>query len=129
MPVVTYRTSGPVYKWVIRLEVVKLSSLSREDIRFPVYADSNGGAVDMSDYTVEVALMSGDSINANPDTGDWKGAAWTLTATGNWVAGVEVGPGTTVGTLAVGRHRAWLRLTAEPAGEIVVRQAGQIVVA
>lgn len=126
MPVVTYRVTGPVYKWEINMEVINLSVLSREDVRFPVYADSNGAAVDMSTYTVEVALKGGDDLNANPETDDWKGAAWTVTATGNWVAAVEVGPGTSTGSLEVGRYRAWLRLTASPAGEVVVRQVGQI---
>lgn len=128
MPVTAYRVTGPVLKWVIRMEVAKISALSREDVRFPVYADANGGPVDLSGYTVEVAFKGGDDLNAAPSGADWKGAAWAVTVTGNWVAGVEVGPGSTVGALAVGRWRCWVRITAVPTGEVVVRQAGQILV-
>lgn len=128
MPVAAYRVTGPVWKWVIRMEVAKLSALSREDVRFPVYADANGAPLDLSGYTVEVALMGGDSMSAAPESGDWKGAAWAVTATGNWVAGLDVGPGSTVGSLTPGRWRCWVRITEEPSGEQVVRQVGQIVV-
>lgn len=127
MPVTTYRVTGPVYKWVVRMEVARLSALSREDVRFPVYADANGAPVDLSPYTVEVAFKGGDDLNANPESGDWKGAAWAVTVTGNWVAGADVGPGS-ASVLTPGRWRCWVRITAVPAGEVVVRQAGQIVV-
>ena len=128
MPVTTYRVTGPVLKWVIRMEVVRLSALSREQVRFPVYADSNGGPVDPTSYTVEVALKGGDSQGDNPESGDWKAAGWDVTATGNYVAGLDVGPGSTAGALTSGRWRCWVRLTAVPDGETIVRQVGQIVV-
>lgn len=128
MPVTAYRVTGPVLKWVIRMEVAKISALSREDVRFPVYADSAGYPVDPTGDTVEVAFKGGDDLNATPEPGDWKAGAWDVTATGNYVAGVDVGPGSTAGALTPGRWRCWVRITAVPTGEVVVRQAGQIVV-
>lgn len=126
MPVTTYRVTGPVCKWVVRMEVAKISALSREDVRFPVYADQNGAPIAMSGFDVEAAFVQGTS-STPPDPGDWKAAAWTVTATGNWVAGVDVGPDSTAGPLTAGRWMCWVRIT-ETGGEQVVRQAGQIVV-
>lgn len=111
------------------MEVVKLSTLSREQVRFPVFADSNGAPVDLSAYTVAVALKGGDSLDAAPSAPDWKAATWEVTVTGNYVAALEVGPSSTVGTLAPGRWRCWVRITApNPGTDVVVRQAGQLVV-
>lgn len=129
MPVATYRVTGPVWKWVVRMEATRLSALSREQVRFPVYADADGAPIDPTPYTVEVALKGGDSMSAEPESGDWKAAAWAVTATGNYVAGVEVGPGSAAGALTPGRWRCWVRITeTDPGTEQVVRQAGQIVV-
>lgn len=111
------------------MELSRLSALSREQVRFPVYADSAGAPVAMSpDYTAEVAFKGGDMLGADPDAGDWKAATWDVTATGNWVAGIEVGPSSTAGALTPGRWRCWVRISHVPTGERVVRQVGQIVV-
>lgn len=132
MPVVAYRVTGPVYKWVIRMEVVRLSVLSREQVRFPVYADSDGTPYDpiSAGDTVEAAIMGGPNYEAqaNPEAADWKAAEWDVTVTGNYVAGCEIGPGSTVGALSPGKYRCWLRITQTPTGEQVVRQVGTLIV-
>lgn len=110
------------------MEVVRLSALSREQVRFPVYADANGVPVDMSDYNVEAAFMTGGDSTANPEAGDWVAGSWETTVTGNWVAGIEVGPGSTVGALASGVYRCWLRVTSVTPGVAVVRLVGSIIV-
>jgi hypothetical protein len=129
MPVVTYRVTGPEYMWEIRMASLKVSLLSREQVRFPVYADSDGAPVDVSGYTVEAAFMGGDGYESgeNPQAGDWKGAVWMLTATGNWVAAAEVGPGS-ASVLDAGSYSCWLRITEVPAGAVVVRQVGTLIV-
>lgn len=129
MPITAYRVSGPAYKWEIAMESLRLSVLSLEQVRFPVYADANGAPVDPSGFTVEAAFMGGGGYESgeNPEAGDWKGCAWAATVTGNWVAGCAVGPGGTV-SLAAGAYRCWLRITEVPAGEVVVRQVGTLIV-
>jgi hypothetical protein len=113
------------------MEVVRLSTLSREDVRFQVYADQNGTPYDpiAAGDTVEAAFLGGDGYEsgANPETADWKAAAWSVTVTGNYVAACEVGPGGTV-ALDAGTYACWLRIT-QTSGERVVRQVGTLVVA
>jgi hypothetical protein len=109
------------------MESVRLSPLSHEQIRFPVYADSNGVPVDPTGYTVEAAFMGGDDFAADPDTGDWKAATWETTVTGNYVAAAAVGPGS-VNVLTVDTYRCWVRITSLFDDIQIVRQVGQLVV-
>lgn len=110
------------------MELAKLSALSREQVRFPVYADASGAPVVLtSGYTAEVSFVQG-SGSAPPEAGDWKAATWDVTATGNYVIGVEVGPDSAAGALTPGRWTCWVRITQTPSGERVVRQAGQAIV-
>lgn len=107
------------------------SSLSVEPVRFGVYADSQGYPYDPTGADVEAAFMgsSGDDYNseAAPDSGDWVAGTWDVTVTGNYVAQVLIGPGTSA-ELAPGTYRCWVRITDATAGETVVRQVGQLVV-
>lgn len=129
MPDVAYRVSGPVEKWRVTMEAVRLSSLSKERVRFCVYADSAGVPYNPTSATVEAAFMGGNGYEAegNPAAGDWKAATWDTTVTGNHAAVCLVGPGGAV-TLTPGAYRCWVRITDATAGETVVRQVGSLVV-
>lgn len=126
---VAYRVAGPVYKWRLTMESVRLSPLTLERVRFPVQADSAGYPYDPTGATVEAAFMGGDGYQsgANPESGDWKAAAWDTTLIGTYVAGCLVGPGGAA-TLEPGTYRCWVRITDATAGETVVRQVGTLLV-
>lgn len=124
MPDVAYRVAGPVLKWRVTMEAVRLSPLTLERVRFPVYADSAGYPYDPTGATVEAAFIEG---NDSPESGDWKTAGWDTTVIGAYVAQCLVGPGGAA-VLAAATYRCWVRITDAAAGETVVRPVGTLIV-
>lgn len=129
MPIVAYRVAGPVLKWMVTMTSIRLSPLTLERVRFPVYADSAGAPYDPTGATVQAAFMGGDGYESgdDPAPGDWKAATWDTTVTGNYVAGCLVGPGGAA-VLDVGSYSCWVKITDATAGETVVRQVGTLIV-
>lgn len=125
MSIVAYQISGPIHKWVITMDLERISALSLERVRFPVSADSAGVPYNPTAATVQAAFMATDA--GEPGGGDWKACTWDTTLIGTYVAGCLVGPGGTV-TLAAGLHTVWVKITDATAGESPVRQVGQLLV-
>jgi hypothetical protein len=118
---------SPTLKWGIVLQApARLSSASLETVRVGVSADAGGRPVDMTDgYTADVGFSN--DPNAVPAV--WTAAEWNVSIIGTYSAGVLVGDGTGAIQLAAGVWYAWIRVTeTAPDGEVVVRQAGKIIV-
>lgn len=125
--IAAFRVTGPVYKWVVSMDLVRLSVLTSETVRFPVSADADGLPYDPTGATVEMAFTDRDT--ADPAPGDWTAGSWDVTLIGSYVAGCLVGP--TGKVLAPGVWRCWVRITDTGpggSGETVVRQAGELIV-
>lgn len=131
MPGVAYQVAGPVWKWEVAMYSLRARSLSRETVRFSVSADSDGYPYDPTGATVEVAFMgsAGDDWNseADPAGDDWVAGTWDVTVTGNYVAQVLIGPGSSA-QLEPATYRCWVRITDADSGEQVVRQVGSLLV-
>lgn len=110
-------------KWTVLMGSVRMSALSLEYVRWPVWAEQGGVIVDPTSATVEAAFVPADATD--PQTGDWKAAAWTTTAIGGFVAQCLVGPGGSFVPTAQTLYNCWLRITFA-GGEQVVRQTGQL---
>lgn len=123
MPAVVFTVEPPRRKWVISMDTERVSSLSLEQVRFPVSADSAGAVYNPTADAVAVAFMTGP--NQNPAAGDWKVGGWDTTVIGTYVATCLVGTGGAA-VLAPGSYFAWIRITDNP--EIVVREVGELVV-
>lgn len=123
MPAVAFTIEPPRLKWVITMDTERISSLSLEQVRFPVSADSNGTIYNPTADPVAMAFMT--SPNTNPAAGDWKIGGWDSTAIGTYVATCLVGPAGAA-TLVPGTYYCWVRITDNP--EIPVREAGTLVV-
>ena len=115
--------SPPRVKWVISMEAARISSASKENIRFPVFADTGGGLANPTSDTVQMAFLPGSS--QLPIVTDWHAGTWDTNVIGGYVAQIMVGPGGAV-ALAAGEYYAWVQLT--DGSEIVVRQAGQLII-
>lgn len=120
---VAFTIEPPRLKWVITMGTERISSLSLEQVRFPVSADSAGAIYNPTADPVAMAFMT--SPNTNPATGDWKTGGWDTTAIGTYVATCLVGAGGAA-TLAPGTYYCWVRITDNP--EIVIREVGTLVV-
>jgi hypothetical protein len=117
---------SPTLKWVIMLQApARLSSASLETVRVGVFADAEGRPVDMTDgYTAAVGFS--EDPNTAPTT--WTAAPWNVSIIGTYSAGVLVGSGSGAIQLAAGVWYTWIKITETVPGEIVVRQAGKIIV-
>ena len=113
----------PRVKWVISMESERISSASKEYVRFPVFADTAGALVNPTGDVVQVALLS--SASAPPQVTDWHAASWDQNVIGGYAAQILVGPGGAVNPGA-GTYYAWIQLT--DGSEIVVRQVGQLII-
>lgn len=123
MPVVTYTIEPPALKWVISMDVVRVDVNSLEQVTFSVFADSAGAIHDPTTGTVKAAFIS---TSAKPQAGDWKTCTWDTSLIGTYRAACLVGTGGAV-VLAAGEYYAWLQI-ADPGGETIVRQVGQLIV-
>lgn len=95
------------------------STLSTEEIRVPVYADSSGVPVNPSVYTVQFAFV----IPPNVDPTVWYAGTWDTNAQNGYDAQCLIGPNG-VTTLAAGSWFVWMQISASP--ETIIRQVGQI---
>jgi hypothetical protein len=123
VPVVAYTVEPPHRKWVISMEQVRVSELSLETLRFPVFADSGGAIHNPTGAVVELAFIP--EAATNPAGGDWTAGGWDSTVIGTYVATFLVGPGGAK-ALAPGTYYVWIRITEAP--EAVVREVGELVV-
>ena len=123
MPAVAFTIEPPRRKWVITMDTERVSSLSLETLRFPVFADGAGAIYNPTADAVAVAFMA--ASNTNPAGGDWKIGGWDTTAIGTYVATCLVGPGGAA-TPAPGSWYVWVRITDNP--EIIVREVGELTV-
>lgn len=121
MSAVAVTVEPPRRKWVISMDLERISSLSLEQLRFPVFADAAGAPVNPTSYTVQVAFMA--ASNTNPAVGDWKAGGWDTTIIGTYVATVLVGPGG-VANPAPGTWYVWVQINTGT--EIIVRQVGEL---
>lgn len=124
MPLSGLVVEPPRVKWVISMESERISSASTETVRFPVFADSAGGLVNPTSFTVAFALLS--SASATPVVGDWKAGTWDVNAIGGYVAQLLVGPSGGATNPGSGTYYCWIQITG--AGETVVRQVGQLII-
>lgn len=113
----------PRVKWVISMESERISSASKEFVRFPVFADAAGALANPTADVVQVALLA--SSTAVPINTDWHPAAWDVNVIGGYVIQILVGPGSAVAP-GVGTYYAWVQLT--DGSEVVVRQIGQLII-
>lgn len=118
---------APAPKWQIQpplntgeeSPVPLYSTLSTEEIRVPVYADSSGVPVNPTGYTVQFAFVV--APNVNPTV--WYTGSWDTNAQNGYDAQCLIGPAG-VTALAAGSWFVWIQISAPP--EIIVRQVGQI---
>jgi hypothetical protein len=113
----------PRVKWVISMEAERISSASKEYVRFPVFADTGGALANPTADTVQIALIA--SASALPQVSDWHAGTWDTNVIGGYVAQILVGPGGAINPGA-GTYYAWMQLT--DGSEIVVRQVGQLII-
>lgn len=106
---------------MISMDLERISSLSLEQLRFPVFADAAGAPVNPTGYTAQVAFLGGS--NVNPVSGDWKTGAWDTTAIGTYVATVLVGPGGAANP-PPGTWYVWVQINTGT--EVIVRQVGEL---
>lgn len=118
MPAAVYEVDGPVEKWQVTMATLRISSLSKEMVRFNVSAAVAGLPYNPTSTTVEAAVLA--SSRAVPTSGDWKAAAWDLSLIKTYVAQIIVGPGGLINP-GKGRYYPWLRITDSTSGEIVVK--------
>jgi len=96
MPIFLSQTS-PVY--------ITRSSLDTEDISIPVQLQLAGAYVDPTVYPLAFAFKSG----GNPTTPDWQAGTWASTASGAYLAQINVGPAAY--TPGAGLWNVWMRVT------------------
>lgn len=92
--------------------VVEVSALSKETIGGQVEAIDDGAAVDLSATTVRLAVAA---VGSAPSS--WVAGAWdtdTATDPDTYRAEVQIGPGSTLGALAVGDYHVWVEVTSAP---------------
>lgn len=123
MPLSGLVIEPPRVKWVISMESERISSASKEYVRFPVFADTAGGLANPTSDTVQVALLA--SPTSLPQVSDWHAGSWDQNVIGGYVAQILVGPGGAVNPGA-GTYYAWVQLT--DGSEVVVRQVGQLII-
>ncbi len=79
--------------------ILCIPSTSKEFLHVPITASSS-----LSSYPVDMAVVA---YGAEPDSGDWKTAAWESTT-----AKILIGPGSSaIGALAEGIYGVWVRIT------------------
>lgn len=113
-----YDVDGPVEKWQVTMATLRISSLSKEMVRFNVTASVAGLPYNPTSTTVEAAFLA--SSRAAPSAGDWKAASWDLSLIKTFVAQCIVGLGGAANP-GKGRWYTWLRITDSTSGEIVVK--------
>lgn len=113
-----WETDAVTTRWgaIVRARV---SVLSKEPLDVPLTEYPANPTGD----TVQVAIKLPD---VNPDSGDWKSAAWVSTST-PYIARISVGPGSAIGALAPGRYVAWLRIAHSP-DDIIKPAAGYVTI-
>lgn len=124
MPVTYYTPQGPILKWVVTLATERISTLSKETVRYNVFADTAGTFYDPRSTAVSMAFLS---TGANPVVGDWHAGTWDVSIIGTYVAGIIVGAGGAV-VLAAGEYYAWIQIVDATAGETIVRNVGKLIV-
>lgn len=101
---------------------LEMSQLSTEYIYVTITAEPGTEPVTASSILVDMAFMSRDS---QPTAPDWNPADLT-DDNGAVVAGVLIGPGSTVGALTPGAYGVWIRIT--EASETPVRKVGSLTI-
>lgn len=104
--------------------LVKLSSLSREFVRYQVTArEGPSGNIDPTSFPVEAAFPADE---VEPAGGDWVSASWETPEVGpRYFARCLVGPGGTI-TLSNGTYDAWIRITTGT--EVVIKKVGVLII-
>lgn len=122
MPAVAFTVEPPHRKWVISMQQARISALSLETLRFPVFADAAGTIYNPTADAFAAAFLP---PNTDPQAGDWKTGGWDTTAIGTYTGTILVGPGGAT-ALAKGDYFVWARITT--ATETVIRQVGELAV-
>lgn len=123
MPVTTFVVEPPVLKWVISMDVTRIDVGSLEQVCFSVFADTAGTVYNPTVATATVAFLP---TSAKPQPTDFKVATWDTSLIGTYRIACLVGTGGAV-TLAAGEYYAWVKI-ADPGGETLIRQVGQLIV-
>lgn len=98
----------------------RIPALSAEYVLLPIKATINGVSVSPTSDTVEAAIVA---AGATLSSGDFVVASWEPNTTS---VRVMIGPGTTIGQLAVGTYDCYSRITDNPETPVLYHGAIQV---
>lgn len=96
------------------LPVLRVSSLSVEPVRVPVYATANGTAIVTTGFAVSMAFIT---PGTDPLVGNW--------ISGTWDVGDSVGAQCNISGLAKGTYEMWIKILA---ATTIIKKFGTLVV-